>query len=226
MKKIINIISRNNKQGYTLMYSLVAMVVCCALVFSTISVSTYYNNSLARKTGSRGSLMAAQSGIELTEEYLNLCYLDKYSGARTASELYRRINDALDAFPATNASLGTNTCKLILQGYSNYYFKTDAGTSSNSASSELYPDAEASISYKTYYLCSSQSNLISRGELTILSLGEYVVNNKAYYKFITVTVLIQPNVDDTGIISSFDFKTIQYYETLKGGTELWGNVQW
>lgn len=205
------------------MYTLVAMVVCCSLVFSTISVSTYYNNSLARKTGSRGALLSAQSGIELTEEYLNYCYQELYQGSRTASELYKRLNDILDSFTIANEGVGNNKCKLIVQGYSNYNFQLGGGTS---ASSELIPDAKSCISYKTYFLRSSQQNLLNRGELTILSLGEYVVNNKSYYKFITVTVLIQPNYAPDGSIDSFDFKTIQYNETLKGGTELWGNVQW
>ena len=222
MRKRLEYIQKNRKKGYTLMYTLVAMVVCCSLVFSTISVSTYYNNSLARKTGARGALLASQSGIELTEEYLNYCYKEAYSGSQSASELYKRINDVLDSFTVTNEGAGNSKCKLIMQGYSNYGFKLGSGTT---ASSELEPDAKACISYKTYYLRSTQQNLLNRGELTILSLGEYVVNNKAYYKFITVTVLIQPKYVN-GSIDSFDFKIIQYNETLKGGTELWGNVQW
>ena len=45
--------------------------------------------------------------------------------------------------------------------------------------------------------------------------GEYIYNNKAYYKFITVTVLIQPIYGPDGTITSFDFKTIQYNETFR-----------
>ena len=219
-KKIL----KNEKKGYTLMYSLIAMVVCCALVFSTITISTYYNNNLARKTGTRGAIFAAQSGVETTEDYLNYCYINLHSGATSAKELYVRVYDILNSLTVSNDSNGTNNkSMLIMQGYSNYAY---GGSGANGVAAKLIPDNASSISYKTYYSKVFMDNVKTRGELTILSLGEYVYGNKAYYKFITVTVLIQPIYDDNGVITSFDFKTIQYNETLKGGTELWGSVQW
>lgn len=220
-KKILKI----QKKGYTLMYSLVAMVVCCALVFSTISISTYYNNNLLRKNGTRGALLSAQSGIETTEDYLNYCHKNLFGVAYTPKELYSNIYDILNSLIITGETdSGSELCGLILQGYSNYNYSFDL---SAGIPAKLVPDSTANISYKTYYSKLLMDNIKTRGELTILSLGEYVMNSKAYYKFITVTVLIQPNYDDTGKIDSFDFKTIQYNETLKGGTDLWGkSVQW
>ena len=224
MRKISEKILKNEKKGYTLMYTLIAMVVCCALVFSTITVSTYYNNNLARKTGTRGAIMSAQSGLELTEDYLNYCYKDSYYGATSAKELYIRVYDILNTLIVTNDGSGLNEkSMLILQGYSNYEY---GGSGANGVAAQLIPDNTSSISYKTYYSKVFMDDIKTRGELTLLSLGEYIYNNKAYYKFITVTVLIQPIYGPDGTITSFDFKTIQYNETLKGGTELWGSVQW
>lgn len=224
MEKFFKKILKNEKKGYTLMYTLIAMVVCCALVFSTISISTYYNNNLNRKTGNRGAIYASQSGIELTEDYINYCYKELSPGATSAKELYIRIYDILNSIIVSNDGVGGNDkCTMILQGYSNYDF---GGAGANGVSAQLIPDKTANISYKTYYSKLFMEDIKTRGELTILSLGEYVHNNKSYYKFITVTVLIQPNYNSQGVIDSFDFKTIQYNETLKGGTELWGNVQW
>lgn len=224
MKKKFEKILKNEKKGYTLMYTLIAMVVCCALVFSTITISTYYNNNLARKTGTRGAVFAAQSGLEVTEDYLNYCYKELHYGATTPKELYTRVYDILNSLLVSNDVSGQNEkCMLILQGYSNYDY---GGSGANGVAAQLVPDSTSNISYKTYYSKVFMENIKTRGELTLLCLGEYVQNNKAYYKFITVTVLIQPIYDDTGVITSFDFKTIQYNETLKGGTELWGSVQW
>ena len=212
-------ILKNSKKGYTLVYTITAMVVCCALVFSTISLSTYYNNNLARKNGTRGALVAAQSGFETTESYLNYCY---DGGATTAKELYTQLYDDLNELIVTSeSSTGTDLTGFILQGYSNYVY---SATPENPA--VLTPNSEGNISYKVYFSKLLMDDLKTRGELTLLSLGEYVRNNKAYYKFVTITVLIQPNYGEDGRINSFDFKTIQYNETLKGGTDLWGNVQW
>lgn len=223
MKNCIEKILKNEKKGYTLMYTLIAMVVCCALVFSTITVSVYYNNNLSRKTGSRGAIYASQSGIELTEEYINYCYRDLHAGATSAKELYIRIYDTLNELMVSNdGTNGNEKCAMILQGYSNYTF---GGISSDGAIN-LEPKQTSNISYKTYYSKLFMEDIKTRGELTLLSIGEYIYNNKSYYKFITVTVLIQPHYGTNGVIDSFDFKTIQYNETLKGGTELWGNVQW
>ena len=223
-KKNFKKILKNEKKGYTLMYTLIAMVVCCALVFSTITISTYYNNNLSRKTGTRGAVFAAQSGLETTEDYLNYCYKELYYGATSPKELYTRVYDTLNALMVSNDVNGQNEkCTLILQGYSNYNY---GGSGAHGVAAQLIPDSTANISYKTYYSKVFMENIKTRGEITLLSLGEYVQNNKAYYKFITVTVLIQPIYGDDGVITSFDFKTIQYNETLKGGTELWGSVQW
>ena len=223
-KKTFQKILKNEKKGYTLMYTLIAMVVCCALVFSTITISTYYNNNLARKTGTRGAIFSAQSGLETTEDYLNYCYKDLYYGARTPRELYTRVYDILNTLVVSNDVDGQNEkSMLVLQGYSNYDY---GGAGAYGVAAQLSPDSTANISYKTYYSKVLMEDIKTRGEITLLSLGEYVYNNKAYYKFITVTVLIQPIYGDDGTITSFDFKKIKYNETLKGGTELWGSVQW
>lgn len=223
-KKNLKKILKNEKKGYTLMYTLIAMVVCCALVFSTITISTYYNNNLARKTGTRGAVFAAQSGLETTEEYLNYCYKELHYGATSSKELYTRVYDILNELIVTShGSIPNEKSMLILQGYSNYEY---GGSGAHGVAAQLIPDNVSSVSYKTYYSKVLMENIKTRGELTMLSLGEYIYNNKAYYKFITVTVLIQPNYGSDGVITSFDLKTIQYNETLKGGTELWGNVQW
>lgn len=220
-KKIL----KNSKKGYTLTYTMIAMVVSLALIFSTISISTYYNNNLARKNGTRGALLSAQSGIEVTEDYLNLCYKELHGNAYSAEELYSDVYDILNDLIITGEQKDSSDyCGLILQGYSNYEYAGPDATGNVAAS--LTPDAKASISYKTYYSKILMNNIKTRGEITLLSLGEYVYNSKSYYKFITVTVLVQPNYGTSGVIDSFDFKIIQYNETLKGGTELWGNVQW
>ena len=138
-KKIL----KNSKKGYTLTYTMIAMVVSLALIFSTISISTYYNNNLARKNGTRGALLSAQSGIEVTEDYLNLCYKELHGNAYSAEELYSDVYDILNDLIITGEQKDSSDyCGLILQGYSNYEYAGPDATGNVAAS--LTPDAKAS----------------------------------------------------------------------------------
>lgn len=53
----------------------------------------------------------------------------------------------------------------------------------------------------------------TKGKLTLLSIGEYVYQNKSYYKFITVEVLVEP-VYESGMITSLKLKTVDYSESV------------
>ena len=65
----------------------------------------------------------------------------------------------------------------------------------------------------------------NQGRITLLSVGEYVYQNKSYYKFITVEAVIEP-VYTAGMITSLRLRIVDYQESIKGGTSLWGNVSW
>ena len=51
------------KKGYVLVYSVIAMLLTCALVLSTVTIILYYGNNVNRTVGGNGALYVADSGI-------------------------------------------------------------------------------------------------------------------------------------------------------------------
>jgi len=89
----------------------------------------------------------------------------------------------------------------------------------------LSADENLSGAYKVYLAEQKKSEIRNNGKITLLSVGEYVYQNKSYYKFITVEAVIEP-IYDSGMITGLRLKTVDYSESIKGGTTLWGNVSW
>lgn len=209
------------KHGYVLVYSLIAMLVSCALVICTVSIVLYYGNNLTRTIGGAGALYAADSGIEAVENYLSTYYIDKGNIKTNAKGLWDTVDDIIgEIVPITDESHDDKSL-LVLQGYMNYNYII----SSLNQTKSLSADESLSGAYRVYLPVSTRSDISERGLITLLSVGEYVYQNKAYYKFITVEAYIEP-VYSSGMITGFKLKTVDYSETIKGGTDLWGNIRW
>lgn len=89
----------------------------------------------------------------------------------------------------------------------------------------LSADTTLNGAYKVYISEMKKGDIRKSGKLVCLSIGEYVYQNKSYYKFITVESVIEP-VYTAGIITGLRLKTVKYNDSINGGTELWGNVSW
>ena len=212
---------KNRKKGYVLVYSLIAMMLACALVISTVTIVLYYGNNINRSIGGNGALYVADSGVEAFEDYLNAYYVDKGNIKTNAKDLWATVSDIVDEIvPLTGAGQDSKAL-LALQGYLNYNYIISAADRTKALSA----DEGLSGAYKVYIAASRKSDVKNKGEITLLSVGEYVYQNKSYYKFITVKAVIEP-VYDSGMITALTLKTVEYSETIQGGTSLWGNVSW
>lgn len=209
---------KNNK-GYVLVYSLIAMMLCCALVISTVSIVLYYGNNINRTIGGNGALYVADSGVEAFEDYLNAYYIDKGNIKTNAKDLWATVSDIVNEIvPITGAGQDPKSL-LALQGYMNYNYIISASDRTKALSA----DEGLSGSYKVYIATARKADIKNRGEITMLSVGEYVYQNKSYYKFITVKAVIEP-IYTSGMITALQLRTVEYSETIQGGTSLWGNV--
>jgi len=209
------------KKGYVLIYSVIAMMLACTLVISTVTIVLYYGKNIGRTIGGNGALYAADSGIDCVENYLNAYYIDKGNIKTNAKDLWETIDVIIgEIVPITGSGQDTKAV-LLVQGYMNYnYIISEADLTK-----ALSADEKLNGSYKVFFAQDKRSEIRSKGKLTLLSMGEYVYQNKSYYKFITVEVLIEP-VYEGGMITSLKLKTLDYSETIKGGSTLWGNVSW
>ena len=211
----------NSKKGYVLIYSLIAMMLCCALVISTVTIVLYYGNNINRTIGGNGALYVADSGLEAFEDYLNAYYIDKGNIKTNAKDLWATVSDIVDEIvPITGAGQDPKSL-LALQGYMNYNYIISASDRTKSLSA----DEGLSGCYKVFIATSRKADIKSKGEITMLSVGEYVYQNKCYYKFITVKAVAEPAYT-SGMITAFTLRTVEYSETIQGGTSLWGNVSW
>ena len=212
---------KNRKKGYVLVYSLIAMMLACALVISTVTIVLYYGNNINRTIGGNGALYVSDSGVEAFEDYLNAYYVDKGNIKTNAKDLWATVSDIVDEIvPLTGAGQDSKAL-LALQGYLNYNYIISAADRTKALSA----DEGLSGAYKVYIAASRKGDVKNKGEITLLSVGEYVYQNKSYYKFITVKAVIEP-VYDSGMITALTLKTVEYSETIQGGTSLWGNVSW
>ena len=210
-----------SKKGYVLVYSLIAMMLCCALVISTVTIVLYYGNNINRTIGGNGALYVAESGIEAFEDYLNAYYIDKGNIKTNAKDLWATVSDIVNEIvPITGAGQDPKSL-LALQGYMNYNYIISASDRTKALSA----DEGMSGCYKVFIATSRKADIKSKGEITMLSVGEYVYQNKSYYKFITVKAVVEPAYT-SGMIMALRLKTVEYSETIQGGTSLWGNVSW
>lgn len=210
-----------NKKGYVLVYSLIAMVLACSLVISTVSIVLYYGRNMSRLIGANGALYCADSGIDALENYLNAYYIDKGNIKTSGRDLNITVSDIVDEIIPLTGNGQDEKSLLMLQGYMNYNYIISATDKTKSLSA----DEKLNGSYKVFLAASKKGEIRSKGKLTVLSIGEYVYQNKSYYKFITAEVLIEPHYENS-MITSLALKTVDYSESIKGGTSQWGNVKW
>lgn len=209
------------KKGYVLVYSVIAMMLACTLAISTVTIVLYYGKNINRTIGGNGALYVADAGISAFENYLNAYYKDKGNIKTDAVDLWETVDVIIDEIVPLEGNGQDVKSLLVLQGYMNYNYII----SSANKTKALCADETLSGAYKVYFAKTKQSDIRQKGIMTLLSMGEYVYQNKSYYKFVTAQVLIEP-VYENGMITAFDLKTVNYDETIKGGTELWGNVSW
>lgn len=211
---------KRNK-GYVLVYSLIAMSLCCALVISAVSITLYYGNNTNRKIGSEGALYVADSGIDAFENYLNAYYKDKGNIKTNVPELWTAVYDIVNEIVPIVGETEDTKSLLALKGYLNFNYIISKENKTRSLSADIALNG----AYKVYISELKKPDIRDTGQITLLSIGEYTYQNKSYYKFITAKVLIVP-IEKDGFITEFALKTVEYYETIKGGNELWGNVAW
>lgn len=209
------------EKGYVLIYFLIAMLVSCALVICTVTLVLYYGNNISRTIGGAGALYAAESGVEATENYLNSYYIDKGNLKTNAEDLWDTVDDIIGEIVPISDDSHDEKALLLLQGYMNYNYIISASDRTKSLSA----DESLSGAYRVYMPVSMRNDIPEKGVITLLSVGEYVYQSKAYYKFITVDAYIEP-LYSSGIITGLKLRTVDYSETIKGGTEIWGNIMW
>lgn len=209
------------KKGYVLVYSVIAMLLTCALVLSTVTIVLYYGNNVSRTVGGNGALYVADSGVSSFEDYLNAYYIDKGNIKTNAEDLWITVYDIVEEIVPVLSPDSDGKALLVLQGHLNYNYVISAATGLRSLSA----DENLSGAYKVYLAEQKKSEIRNNGKITLLSVGEYVYHNKSYYKFISVEAVIEP-IYDSGMITGLRLKTVDYSESIKGGTSLWGNVSW
>ena len=209
------------KKGYVLIYSVIAMMLSCTLVISTVTIVLYYGKNINRTIGGNGALYVADSGIDGFENYLSAYYVDKGNIKTNAMELWETVDTIISEIVPITGDGQDEKALLVLQGYMNYNYIISA----TDRTKALSADETLSGSYKVFFAQDKKSEIRAKGKLTLLSIGEYVYQNKSYYKFITVEVLVEP-VYEGGMITSLKLRTVDYTESVKGGSTLWGNVMW
>lgn len=209
------------KKGYVLIYSVIAMMLACTLVISTVTIVLYYGKNINRTIGGNGALYVADSGIDGFENYLSAYYIDKGNIKTNSKDLWETVDVIIGEIVPITGDGQDEKALLVLQGYMNYNYIISAADRTKSLSA----DETLSGSYKVFFAQDKRSEIRAKGKLTLLSIGEYVYQNKTYYKFITVEVLVEP-VYEGGMITSLKLKTVDYSESVKGGSTLWGNVMW
>lgn len=209
------------KKGYVLVYSVIAMLLTCALVLSTVTIILYYGNNVNRTVGGNGALYVADSGISSFEDYLNAYYVDKGNIKTNAEDLWITVYDIVEEIVPVIGEGQSDKALLAVQGYLNYNCVISASTGLRALSA----DEALSGSYRVYVATQKKQEIRNQGRITLLSVGEYVYQNKSYYKFITVEAVIEP-VYTAGMITSLRLRIVDYQESIKGGTSLWGNVSW
>ena len=209
------------KKGYVLVYSVIAMMLTCALILSTVTLVLYYGNNVNRTIGGNGAQYVADSGIAAMEDYLNAYYVDKGNIKTNAEDLWVTIYDIVQEIVPVTGPDSDGKALLALQGHLNYNYVISASTGLKSLSA----DENLSGAYKVFIADQKMGEIRNKGTITLLSVGEYVYQNRSYYKFITVEAVIEP-IYESGMITGLTLKTVDYSETIKGGTSLWGNVSW
>ena len=133
----------------------------------------------------------------------------------------RKVHDIVQEIVPVTGPGSDGKALLALQGHMNYNYVISASTGLKSLSA----DENLSGAYKVFIADQKLGEIRNKGTITLLSVGEYVYQNRSYYKFITVEAIIEP-IYESGMITGLALKTVDYSETIKGGTSLWGNVSW
>lgn len=209
------------KKGYVLVYSVIAMLLTCALILSTVTIVLYYGNNVNRTVGGTGAQYVADSGIASFEDYLNAYYIDKGNIKTNAEDLWITVYDIVEEIVPIVGEGQNDKALLAVQGYLNYNYVISVSTGLRALSA----DESLSGSYRVYIATQRKNEIRQNGRITLLSVGEYVYQNRSYYKFITVEAVIEP-VYTSGMITGLTLKTVDYQESIKGGTSLWGSVTW
>lgn len=209
------------RKGYVLVYSVIAMMLSCALVLSTVTIVFYYGNNIKRTVGENGARYVADSGLEALEDYLNAYYIDKGNLKTLTKDLWTTAYDIIEEIVPVTGDGQDSRALLALQGYLNYNYIISAADKTKALSA----DDELSGAYKVYIAESQKYRIRTDGYITVLCIGEYVYQNRSYYKFITADVVIEP-VFSSSMITGLKLRTVDYSETIKGGNDLWGNVRW
>ena len=110
------------KKGYVLVYSVIAMLLTCALVLSTVTIILYYGNNVNRTVGGNGALYVADSGISSFEDYLNAYYVDKGNIKTNAEDLWITVYDIVEEIVPVIGEGQSDKALLAVQGYLNYNY--------------------------------------------------------------------------------------------------------
>ena len=105
------------KKGYVLVYSVIAMLLTCALVLSTVTIILYYGNNVNRTVGGNGALYVADSGISSFEDYLNAYYVDKGNIKTNAEDLWITVYDIVEEIVPVIGEGQSDKALLAVQGY-------------------------------------------------------------------------------------------------------------
>lgn len=211
------------KQGFVLMYALIALVLAMLVIALLVSSTTMFYNATNSKVGNTGAVAAIQSGIEMLEYRVNELLPVWYGtdtledvGIDNIIEIRQKIQEEIVGIDAENAVVGSSKHAVkVLNADINYREVEKNKYQRDNVSSGV-----------TIYTCKDGMKLNTSGELEILVVGSYILNSEIYYKVATVTVVIEADeVDVTGIIKGIRFNITDYKEGLEGGTAKWGQVQ-
>ena len=133
-------------KGYVLVYSVIAMMLTCALILSTVTIVLYYGNNVNRTIGGNGAQYVADSGIASMEDYLNAYYVDKGNIKTNAEDLWVTVYDIVREIVPVTGPGSDGKALLALQGHLNYNYVISASTGLTSLSA----DEKLSGAYKVY----------------------------------------------------------------------------
>lgn len=179
-----------NKKGYVLVYSLIAMVLACSLVISTVSIVLYYGRNMNRLIGANGALYCADSGIDALENYLNAYYIDKGNIKTSGRDLNITVSDIVDEIIPLTGNGQDEKSLLMLQGYMNYNYIISATDKTKSLSA----DEKLNGSYKVFLTASKKGEIrskhgvrnISEKHMSVGLLPGHTVNKSLFPSDISV----------------------------------------
>lgn len=220
-----------NKQGFVLIYALIALVLSMLVITLLVVSTTAYYNKTNEKIGNTGALASVQSGIDIMEYRINELLPSWYDslemedvGISNIEEIRQKIQSEIVDIPMVNEDGTENRIKKANGVYTNVYLMMQADINSREVKGENLRD-KVSGGVKIY-VDKGNLNLNSKGELQVLIVGSYIVNSEIYYKVATVTVGVEEDeVENTGVIKGIKLVVKEFKEGIEGGTDKWGQVQ-